>query len=637
MLADNTTDSLLGFYPLQKGNTWIYMATPMGSGPLERFTKRMVIGDTVLNDGHTYSIIDEYWNTSQLRRTAYIRIDTSTLEIIERMDQNVETIDSLACSKINTTVSTLKITSESIDTLFGLVLPVRIAERKQSYNYSVRRMFGWGLGLLQYHNLNDGWGLGYTLIYAKIDGIEYGAPSNLDSLLQFHPMHIGNEWTYVYYSENKLKSLVKKVVRDTIIHENIYSVIETSFPGSNTISYQFERMDSTDGVFMEGIGDRCIVLDSISAPYGKIFGETGEWREVDQISPEVIMGISLMTRTILYRVTPTNPRITYAWGIGQVVHSSQEEHPSLPMLVGNLLKIVHATINGKEYGTKNILMADSLSLYHPLQTGNRWIYRTTSYNPPSLPTVSYYSREVTGDTIIGTTLYKRIAEKNSAGNITGRSSELFDEITGNYIVHNISGPVIEDSSAANVDNSHFGANGMRKLVSVFIDSLFGTARVQREIRVANQIAENEMGWVYAYGLGRIKHYIKELDPSPHGIIVEELVYAKINNVEYGTEPLGIDNESQGAPIEFSLYQNYPNPFNPATVIEFAVPAASSRDIVTLRIFDMLGREIRTLVNEPVPPGRHTVRFDAAGLATGLYFYHIQSGTFVDTKKMMYIK
>jgi hypothetical protein len=155
--------------------------------------------------------------------------------------------------------------------------------------------------------------------------------------------------------------------------------------------------------------------------------------------------------------------------------------------------------------------------------------------------------------------------------------------------------------------------------------------------MANHVAEHEQGWIYAHGIGRVKHYIKELNPSPYGIMEEELVYAKINGVEYGTEPLSVNDEHSILPANIALYQNYPNPFNPSTTISFDVPAALRGETVSLRIIDMLGREIRTLVNEPVPPARHTVRFDATGLATGLYFYHIQSGTFVDTKKMMYIK
>jgi hypothetical protein len=93
----------------------------------------------------------------------------------------------------------------------------------------------------------------------------------------------------------------------------------------------------------------------------------------------------------------------------------------------------------------------------------------------------------------------------------------------------------------------------------------------------------------------------------------------------------------GIPADFALHQNYPNPFNSSTVISFTIPYFGARNVLILRIFDMLGREIRRLVCEPLPHCRHNFRFDATGLATGLYFYHIQSGTFADTKKMMYIK
>ncbi len=103
-----------------------------------------------------------------------------------------------------------------------------------------------------------------------------------------------------------------------------------------------------------------------------------------------------------------------------------------------------------------------------------------------------------------------------------------------------------------------------------------------------------------------------------------------------SEITSVNEYSTRAPAGFALHQNYPNPFNPSTMISFSIPDFGARNVLILRIFDMLGRDIRTLVNEPLPPGRHSVRFDATGLATGLYFYHIQSGTFADTKKMMYI-
>jgi hypothetical protein len=88
------------------------------------------------------------------------------------------------------------------------------------------------------------------------------------------------------------------------------------------------------------------------------------------------------------------------------------------------------------------------------------------------------------------------------------------------------------------------------------------------------------------------------------------------------------------PVVYSLAQNYPNPFNPTTVIQYSVPSAG---LVSLKIYNVLGQEVRSLVNEQQAPGTYRVSFDARGLASGLYFYRITAGSFVDIKKMMLLK
>ena len=88
------------------------------------------------------------------------------------------------------------------------------------------------------------------------------------------------------------------------------------------------------------------------------------------------------------------------------------------------------------------------------------------------------------------------------------------------------------------------------------------------------------------------------------------------------------------PVEFKLEQNYPNPFNPVTVIKFKVP---SSQVVTLKVYDLLGREVATMVNEEKQPGSYEVKFDGSNLASGMYIYQLQAGNFVQVKKMMLIK
>jgi len=88
------------------------------------------------------------------------------------------------------------------------------------------------------------------------------------------------------------------------------------------------------------------------------------------------------------------------------------------------------------------------------------------------------------------------------------------------------------------------------------------------------------------------------------------------------------------PKEFSLFQNYPNPFNPFTNIKFALP---SEAFVKLIIYDVTGREIEILVNGFTKSGYHEVNWDAKNVASGIYFYRIEAGTFTDEKKMVLIK
>jgi hypothetical protein len=98
--------------------------------------------------------------------------------------------------------------------------------------------------------------------------------------------------------------------------------------------------------------------------------------------------------------------------------------------------------------------------------------------------------------------------------------------------------------------------------------------------------------------------------------------------------VGIENNGSNIPLVYSLSQNYPNPFNPSTKINFAIP---KQGFVTLKIYDVLGREIRTLVNEVKTPGNYIVDFNAADLSSGVYFYKVTAGSFTDVKRMMLIK
>jgi len=102
------------------------------------------------------------------------------------------------------------------------------------------------------------------------------------------------------------------------------------------------------------------------------------------------------------------------------------------------------------------------------------------------------------------------------------------------------------------------------------------------------------------------------------------------NIDY---PLGTNNNNK-TPNVYKLEQNYPNPFNPVTQISYSIPKTGN---VKLVVFDVLGREVATLVNEVKTPGKYSVSFDASNLSSGVYMYRIEAGDFTNTKKMMLVK
>lgn len=109
-----------------------------------------------------------------------------------------------------------------------------------------------------------------------------------------------------------------------------------------------------------------------------------------------------------------------------------------------------------------------------------------------------------------------------------------------------------------------------------------------------------------------------------------------NTYNFTTAGVGtsIADDPNGFPSEFNLEQNYPNPFNPTTTISFSLP--SSRQ-VTLKIYNLIGSEVTTLVNETLPAGKFEVRWDATNHSSGIYIYRLTAGDFAQTKKLTLIK
>jgi hypothetical protein len=130
-----------------------------------------------------------------------------------------------------------------------------------------------------------------------------------------------------------------------------------------------------------------------------------------------------------------------------------------------------------------------------------------------------------------------------------------------------------------------------------------------------------------------------------------LLGAKIKGVMYGDSTLtGLKIISNEIPEIYSLSQNYPNPFNPSTKIEIKIPSREAEGspwreygvsrgvgLVTLQVYDITGRLIKTLIKQELQPGTYEVTFDGSGLNSGVYFYQMRTGNFTEIKKMILVK
>ena len=124
---------------------------------------------------------------------------------------------------------------------------------------------------------------------------------------------------------------------------------------------------------------------------------------------------------------------------------------------------------------------------------------------------------------------------------------------------------------------------------------------------------------------------KNLNYSSDGVI--DLIVDEEERQTAGTRE-SFDFKDLTTPKTYELSQNYPNPFNPSTTIEFTVPKDAA---VTLKIYDVLGKEVATLVNEQKPTGTYIVNWNASNFSSGLYFYKLTAGEFNQTKKMFMVK
>lgn len=282
-------------------------------------------------------------------------------------------------------------------------------------------------------------------------------------------------------------------------------------------------------------------------------------------------------------------------------------------------------LTGFNFGQDNMLKT-----YFPLSVGNYWQYKVTHYSTSD--TTSWYDyMEVLKDTIMRATspLYYKLKFAHWRDKIKYLR---YDSLRSSIIDYS---PGWADPEPKYFDlSANVGASSKYRYTEMIcskIDSIlwFGKKMEYREYY-------NAPAWSDAYGLAKGIGLVKMVYNQSWGhtnIMLYDLVYARIDGIEYGKFITSIDYENI-LPTAYSLSQNYPNPFNPITTIHYSIGKTNHVSII---VYNAIGEEVVRLVDTIQSIGNYDVTFNGNNLSSGIYFYQIKAGEYLETKKMVLIK
>ncbi len=291
----------------------------------------------------------------------------------------------------------------------------------------------------------------------------------------------------------------------------------------------------------------------------------------------------------------------------------------------------------------------SITNYYPLAIGNSWTY--SYFNYPQGP-IYNYKETVIGTNTMNNHLYNII--RTTFSYLTSPVTEYrrIDSSSASIRIYAstnscpwLSNERTSDSLKSRMgDSSKYDCNFYYRCTDTSTVGIFGLTKKKKYFYFTDYF-EGGDSRTFAKNIGLVSFYTY----GAQFTIWRNLLGCQINGIIYGdTSLLGVNTISSEVPDHFSLSQNYPNPFNPSTVIRFQVPVVGNgRDrSVKMIIYDVLGREITTLVDQQMQPGSYSVDWDAANYPSGVYFYKLdinpsdrleRSDGYTQTKKMLLIK
>ncbi|MGD8780356.1 MAG: T9SS type A sorting domain-containing protein [Ignavibacteria bacterium] len=455
----------------------------------------------------------------------------------------------------------------------------------------------------------------------------------------FFPLGSGDFWEYVeedtvsvdivtgYHVEKFKFSIVKEVIGDTAMPNRLdYKILKWENCANSVDEqpwYEYLRKDTTGNVYIYYENDDYLLYDftkNVNELYSSHY-ENYKWKVLKKYTVE---GFNQQLTAIDFGLYDSNTdlvrteTITENFGLtyykGDINNEYYYDFPEGGFFGG--------IINDSTYGyllTKR--QEINWSEFYPLHIEDFWKYR---HNDGLCQSIIY--KKVVKDTLLsdGNT-YQIIQTEEVGGRYPGKGVyfERFDSTTNSVFRWN-----------------SFDSTTTRKykFTSCLGDTIHDSPSHNSYFRLDDKSYDYIHFFFYPDLISLTDDFAKGLgliaQTSHYGIGIYLLGAAIDGKVSGDTSIVtGIDDESY-LPNNFKLYQNYPNPFNPATTIKFTIPKYSK---VTLKVYDLLGREIRTLIDEKKTPGSYNVLFNAKGLSSGVYIYKLNTGKYSVSKKLILLK
>lgn len=390
--------------------------------------------------------------------------------------------------------------------------------------------------------------------------------------------------------------LTNKNVHDLVIHDsNLFAATDDGIYHSNDNGINWTRIYTSKVVALATTGAKIYAATDYTVFSSEDNGST--WNYLNDIYGDYIYTIAAYDSNLFVG--------------GNAVYRSTDEGATWTLVLSAPGWVLDFTYGSNNLGNKDLFVGVGYEesgagrVYHSTDNGATWTWSTSGMNTHMVYSIAAFPDGNGSLNVFAGTWWEGVFISKDNGVSWTEINRGLTNLTIN-------------SFAAYGNNIFVGTCGD----GVFLTTDNGANRTQFITGLTNTVIE-------AFAISETEIFVGTLGGGVLRRPISEMI----------TEVNGRENQIIS---EFGLAQNYPNPFNPSTKIRYSVPnvfasESNQSQVVTLKIYDILGNQVTTLVNEEKPAGSYEVEFNAANLPSGTYFYRLKAGDFVQTNKMILIK